>query len=97
MVSLEDILAKIEKYHPGDDLDLIRRAYVFSAREHRGQVRQSGEPFVNHPLAVADILADMKLDAICVSVGLLHDVVEDTVISVSGNRGTIWQGHSAYC
>jgi len=82
MVRLEDILAKIEKYHPGDDLDLIRRAFAVSAREHRGQVRQSGEPFVNHPLAVADILADMKLDAVCVSVGLLHDVVEDTVVSI---------------
>jgi GTP pyrophosphokinase len=82
MVRFEDILGKIEKYRPGDDLELVRRAYAFSSREHSGQLRLSGEPFLNHPLAVADILAEMKLDALCVSVGLLHDVVEDTVISI---------------
>jgi guanosine-3',5'-bis(diphosphate) 3'-pyrophosphohydrolase len=82
MVPLQDILAKIEKYRPGDDLELVRRAYAFSSREHSGQLRLSGEPFLNHPLAVADILAEMKLDSVCVSVGLLHDVVEDTVVSI---------------
>ncbi len=75
---LEDILGKVEKYHPSDDLEVIRRAYTFSAKEHLGQIRKSGEPYLNHPLAVADILAEMKLDAVCVCVGLLHDVVEDT-------------------
>jgi guanosine-3',5'-bis(diphosphate) 3'-pyrophosphohydrolase len=82
MVRLQDILGKIEKYRPGDDLELVRRAYAFSSREHSGQLRLSGEPFLNHPLAVADILAEMKLDSVCVSVGLLHDVVEDTVVSI---------------
>src|SRR5256885_1901691 len=82
MVGLEDIVAKVEKYHPNDDLEVIRRAYAFSAKEHRGQVRQSGEPYLNHPLAVANILAEMKLDAACVSVGLLHDVVEDTLTPI---------------
>src|SRR5437867_9445266 len=78
MLALENILATVEKYHPNDDLEVIRQAYAFSAKEHRGQVRKSGEPYLNHPLAVAEILAEMKLDAVCVSVGLLHDVVEDT-------------------
>lgn len=82
MVRLEDILATVEKYHPNDDLGLIKRAYEFSAHRHQGQVRKSGEPYLNHPLAVADILAQMKLDAVCVSVGFLHDVVEDTSTSV---------------
>src|SRR5262245_25780383 len=78
MVRFEDILAIVERYHPNEDLEILRRAYVFSAKEHHGQVRKSGEPYFNHPLAVAQILAEMKLDAVCVTVGLLHDVVEDT-------------------
>ena len=82
MIRLEDILAKVEKHHPGDNLDLIRRAYIFSAKEHKGQVRASGEPYLTHPLEVANILAEMKMDAVTVSVGLLHDVVEDTLVSL---------------
>jgi guanosine-3',5'-bis(diphosphate) 3'-pyrophosphohydrolase len=78
MIRFEDILATVEKYHPNEDLQVLRRAYIFSAKEHDGQIRKSGEPYLNHPLAVAAILAEMKLDAVCVSVGLLHDVVEDT-------------------
>jgi GTP diphosphokinase / guanosine-3',5'-bis(diphosphate) 3'-diphosphatase len=84
MIQLEDILSKVEKYRPTDDLEIIRRAHAFAAKRHEGQVRKSGEPYLNHPLAVADILADMKLDAVCVSVGLLHDVVEDTLTSIGG-------------
>src|SRR5688572_15512486 len=82
MIRLEDILAKVEKHHPGDNLDLIRRAYIFSAKEHKGQLRASGEPYLTHPLEVANILAEMKMDAVTVSVGLLHDVVEDTLVSL---------------
>src|SRR3954469_19099249 len=82
MIRLEDILAKVEKHHPGDSLDLIRRAYIFSAKEHKGQVRASGEPYLTHPLEVANLLAEMKMDAVTVSVGLLHDVVEDTLTSL---------------
>ena len=78
MNRFEDILATVERYHPNEDLEMLRRAYKFSAKEHHGQVRKSGEPYVNHPLAVASILAEMKLDAVCVGVGLLHDIVEDT-------------------
>ena len=60
----------------------------FSALEHKGQVRHSGEPYLVHPLEVADILADMKLDAVCVSAGLLHDVVEDTLTTIERIRET---------
>src|SRR5262245_8164538 len=82
MIRLEDILAKVEKHHPGDNLDLIRRAYIFSAKEHKGQVRASGEPYLTHPIEVSNILAEMKMEAATVSVGLLHDVVEDTLVSL---------------
>src|ERR1051325_9067055 len=82
MIRLEDILAKVEKHHPGDNFDLIRRAYIFSAKEHKGQVRASGEPYLTHPLEVSNLLAEMKMDAVTVSVGLLHDVVEDTLVSL---------------
>ena len=78
MTRFEDILATVERYHPNEDLEMLRRAYMFSAKEHHGQVRRSGEPYLSHPLAVASILAEMKLDAVCVTVGLLHDIVEDT-------------------
>jgi guanosine-3',5'-bis(diphosphate) 3'-pyrophosphohydrolase len=82
MIRLEDILDRVEKHHPGDTLDLIRRAYIFSAKEHKGQVRASGEPYLTHPLEVANILAEMKMDAVTVGVGLLHDVVEDTLTTL---------------
>src|SRR2546426_7605091 len=82
MIRLEEILDRVAKHHPGDNLDLIRRAYIFSAKEHKGQVRASGEPYLTHPLEVANLLAEMKMDAITVSVGLLHDVVEDTLVSL---------------
>ncbi|MCI0657999.1 MAG: bifunctional (p)ppGpp synthetase/guanosine-3',5'-bis(diphosphate) 3'-pyrophosphohydrolase [Acidobacteria bacterium] len=64
---------------PDADMELLRRAYVFSAMEHRGQVRSSGEPYLTHPLEVAQILAELRLDLTCVIAGLLHDVIEDTL------------------
>jgi guanosine-3',5'-bis(diphosphate) 3'-pyrophosphohydrolase len=79
MIRFEDIFEKVQKHHPGADLELLRKAYIFSAIEHKGQTRASGEPYLVHPLEVADILADMKLDPACVAVGLLHDVLEDTL------------------
>jgi guanosine-3',5'-bis(diphosphate) 3'-pyrophosphohydrolase len=82
MIRLEEILDRVAKHHPGDSLDLIRRAYIFSAKEHKGQVRASGEPYLTHPLEVANLLAEMKMDAVTVSVGLLHDVVEDTLTTL---------------
>jgi len=82
MIRFEDLLDKVRAYSPDADVELLRRAYVFSAFEHRGQVRHSGEPYLIHPLAVADFLADMKLDAVAIAAGLLHDVVEDTLTTI---------------
>ncbi|HSF18536.1 MAG TPA: bifunctional (p)ppGpp synthetase/guanosine-3',5'-bis(diphosphate) 3'-pyrophosphohydrolase [Vicinamibacteria bacterium] len=82
MIRFENILDKVRAYLPDGDLELLRRAYVFSAREHRGQLRKSGEPYLVHPLEVANILAGMQLDIVCVVGGLLHDVVEDTLTSI---------------
>src|SRR6266849_2739846 len=75
MIRFEDLLGKVRAYSPDADLELLRRAYVFSAFEHRGQVRRSGEPYLIHPLAVAEFLVDLKLDVVAISAGLLHDVV----------------------
>ena len=79
MIRFESLLDKVRSYSPDADLELLRRAYVFSALEHKGQVRHSGEPYLVHPLEVAGVLADMKLDVVAVASGLLHDVVEDTL------------------
>src|SRR5947209_11349237 len=82
MIRFEDLLDKVRAYSPDADLELLRRAYVFSAFEHRGQVRRSGEPYLIHPLAVAEFLVDLKLDVVAISAGLLHDVVEDTLTTI---------------
>jgi GTP pyrophosphokinase len=79
MTRFEDILDKVESYKPDFDEELLQRAYIFSAREHRGQVRSSGDPYLIHPLNVAYILAEMRLDETSIAVGLLHDVLEDTL------------------
>jgi GTP diphosphokinase / guanosine-3',5'-bis(diphosphate) 3'-diphosphatase len=78
MIRINDIIDKIYEYNPDADLGLIDRAYIYSAKVHDGQMRLSGEPYLSHPLEVAGILADMKLDVVSVAAGLLHDVVEDT-------------------
>ena len=78
MIRINDIIDKITEYYPDVNLDIIDRAYIYSARVHDGQVRLSGEPYLSHPLEVAGILADMKLDVVSVAAGLLHDVIEDT-------------------
>src|SRR6201991_3458344 len=79
MIRFETLLEKVRSYSPEADLELLRRADVFSALEHKGQVRHSGGAYLVHPLEVADFLADMKLDVVAVAAGLLHDVVEDTL------------------
>ncbi len=78
MIRINDIIEKITAYNPSVDVDIIDRAYIYSARVHEGQIRLSGEPYLSHPLEVADILAGMKLDVTSVAAGLLHDVIEDT-------------------
>ncbi len=79
MIRFEDIYDTVKRHHPEADLELLRKAYIFSAVEHKGQTRASGEPYLIHPLEVAAILADMRMDPVCVAVGLLHDVLEDTL------------------
>lgn len=79
MLRLNDILQKVQTYHPEADVDLIKKAYVYSARAHQGQVRKSGEPYLIHPLEVSGLLADMRLDEFTISAGILHDTIEDTV------------------
>ena len=78
MIRITDILDKINEYRPEEELDIIERAYIYSARVHEGQVRLSGEPYLSHPLEVANILADMRMDVESIAAGLLHDVIEDT-------------------
>ena len=82
----EDILDRVESYNPTADADLLRRAYVFSAREHRSQVRHSGEPYLVHPIEVGYILAELELDTASIVAGLLHDVVEDTLTTIETVR-----------
>jgi GTP diphosphokinase / guanosine-3',5'-bis(diphosphate) 3'-diphosphatase len=78
LIRINDIIDKVNDYVPDADLGIIERAYIYSARVHEGQVRLSGEPYLSHPLEVAGILADMKLDPESVAAALLHDVIEDT-------------------
>ncbi|RZB34484.1 MAG: GTP pyrophosphokinase [Desulfobacteraceae bacterium Eth-SRB1] len=78
MIRINDIIDKVTEHNPDADLDIIDRAYIYSARVHEGQMRLSGEPYLTHPLEVAGILADMKLDSVSIAAALLHDVLEDT-------------------
>jgi GTP pyrophosphokinase len=78
VTQLETLIDEIPKYQPGADLEVLQRAYRFSERSHRGQQRASGEPYVSHPLQVASLLVDFKMDVTTVTAGLLHDVLEDT-------------------
>lgn len=78
MLKLKDVLQKVEAYNDHANVDLIKRAYVFSAKVHEGQTRQSGHPYVIHPLEVANILADMKMDVATLVAAILHDTLEDT-------------------
>jgi GTP pyrophosphokinase len=81
-----DLLRKIRLYRPNDDLGLIKKAYEFSLHHHQGQKRASGEPYLVHPLEVASVLADMRLDTTAIAAGLLHDSIEDTEVTVDDIR-----------
>lgn len=82
MLRITDILDKTQSYLSPEDLEKIEKAYVFSATVHQGQLRLSGEPYLTHPMEVAGILADMKLDAATIITGILHDTVEDTLTTL---------------
>ncbi len=78
MPDIEEVVTAVEKYNPNADLDLIHRAYLFSAEAHKEQKRRSGIPYVSHPLAVAGILTELRMDAMTIASALLHDTIEDT-------------------
>ena len=82
VTKFRDLLKKVRANRPSDDLNIIRKAYDFSLEHHKGQSRASGEPYLAHPLEVASVLADMKLDSTAIAAGLLHDAVEDTGVTI---------------
>src|SRR5271167_4712072 len=86
VTKFRDLLRKVRRYRPNDDLTLVKKAYDFSLRHHQGQTRASGEPFLVHPLEVAAVLAEMRLDTTAIAAGLLHDAVEDTSVTVDDIR-----------
>ena len=77
----QDLIPRVRRYHPSDDISMIETAYKIAYAAHEGQVRKSGEPYIIHPLCVAIILADLELDKETIEAGLLHDVVEDTIMT----------------
>jgi GTP pyrophosphokinase len=85
-MNIDELLGKVRGYSPTANLELIQRAYAFSAEVHSGQRRLSGEPYLTHPLEVAGIIADMRLDTQSIATGLLHDTVEDTLTTVDQLR-----------
>ncbi len=86
MIRFNDLMARVRANDPEADTDLLNRAYEFSALEHAGQIRQSGEQYITHPLEVAALVADMKLDDVAIAASLLHDVVEDTLTTIDNVR-----------
>jgi guanosine-3',5'-bis(diphosphate) 3'-pyrophosphohydrolase len=81
MLALDSLVELVKSYHPAADVDLIRKAYLFSEDAHRGQTRKSGEPYFVHPASVAGLITELRLDAASVCAGLLHDVLEDTRVT----------------
>ena len=86
MTSFDDLAANAKRHNPDSDTDLLHRAFEFSALEHTGQRRRSGEEYITHPVEVASLVADMKLDDVAIAAGLLHDVVEDTLTTIDSVR-----------
>jgi GTP pyrophosphokinase len=82
VTKFRELLRVMRANRPTDDLELVRKAYEFSQKNHAGQLRASGEPYLVHPLGVAQVLAEMKMDAVAISAGLLHDSVEDTSVTI---------------
>jgi GTP pyrophosphokinase len=86
MLRFNDVADKVLEHHPDADLGMLQRAYVFAAKVHEGQQRLSGEPYLIHPLEVAGVLAEMRLDPAAVVAGLLHDTLEDTLTTAGEIR-----------
>ena len=83
VVTIEELIEKVLSHNPSANIDRIKRAYIFSREAHCAQKRIEGSPYISHPLAVANILADMHLDSITIAVGLLHDTIEDSEMSIN--------------
>src|SRR5579863_8791691 len=86
VTKFRDLMKMMRGNRPTDDLEIVRKAYEFSQRHHAGQTRASGKPYLEHPLAVALVLAEMKMDPVAIAAGLLHDSVEDTSVSIGDIR-----------
>ena len=84
----DELISTIRRYHPSDDISQIERAYMTAKNAHMDQKRKSGEPYIIHPVCVAIILADLELDKETIIAGLLHDVVEDTILTDEQLRRT---------
>jgi len=82
VTKFRDLMKTMRENRPADDLEIVKKAYEFSQLHHAGQTRASGEPYLAHPLQVAQVLAEMKMDAVAVAAGLLHDSVEDTSVTI---------------
>ena len=82
MIRFDNLVERVKAYNPDSDTELLHRAFEFSAVEHAGQRRRSGEDYITHPLEVATVVAEMRLDDVAIAAGLLHDVVEDTLTTI---------------
>lgn len=80
-MSIQNILKRVKTYYPSANLELLEKAYLFAKSAHNGMKRASGEPFIAHPVCVAEILTDLKLDTYSIACGFLHDILEDTAIT----------------
>lgn len=91
MLTLTELVDRVQAYQPAADVNLISKAYGYSADAHRGQTRKSGDPYFSHPASVAEIITELKLDTASVCAGLLHDVVEDTLATTTDIEGSFGQ------
>jgi GTP diphosphokinase / guanosine-3',5'-bis(diphosphate) 3'-diphosphatase len=82
LTKYRDLMKRMQESRPHDDLTIVKKAYDYSLKYHDGQTRASGEPYLVHPLEVAIVLAEMKMDPVAIAAGLLHDSVEDTSVTI---------------
>src|ERR1700740_2189135 len=83
LTKFRDLMKRLQENRPQDDLTIVKKAYDYSLKNHEGQSRASGEPYLVHPLEVALVLAEMKMDPVAIAAGLLHDSVEDTSVTIA--------------
>ena len=91
-----DLTSVLEDYLTNDEVALVKKAHILAEKAHEGQFRQSGESYIHHPLAVALILADLKLDYYCIVAAILHDCIEDTSCYKKGGRARVWGSGCSY-